>query len=343
MTNPGLGNNNEPVVAQPLYVTNVTIGTTSHNMLLVATLSDYVYAFDTTTPPAPGAPNYLWTPINLATAHSLCGSAGVPFNNDQNGFPGVQRLGYYGVVATPVIDTAPSKPTAFVTSACVDPSVPTTIWWYIDAIDLTAGSIVASQLLTDSVGTFNPSNQISRAALLLTHPAAGKTYVYVTFGDGVREIGAETGSGGSSYRYTGAEFVLPYTYSSSSFSAPLQPVFYTTCTGSLTGCTSSGVFPSVYAGLGGSNYPTGPADRTGLPAVLTPAARPTTAAPFPHRPRGPTGPPAIAPRAGTGRSMAGAAGCPRGARPRPAPPTPCSHAAMARSPVRAREGGKPAA
>jgi hypothetical protein len=55
VTNPGLGNNNEPVIAQPLYVTNVTVGTTSHNMLLVATLSDYVYAFDTTTPPAPGA------------------------------------------------------------------------------------------------------------------------------------------------------------------------------------------------------------------------------------------------------------------------------------------------
>ena len=261
VTNPGLGKNNEPVIAQPLYATKVTIGSTPRNMLLVSTLSDYVYAFDTSTPPAPGVPNYLWTPVNLAAAHSLCGGSGVPFNNNQNGFPGVQNLGYYGAVATPVIDTVPNTPTAFVTSACVNPLQPNTIYWYIDAINLTTGSIIASQQLTDNVNTFNASNQISRAALLLTHPGSGLTYVYVTFGDGVREIGAETGSGGPTYRYTGAEFVVPYSYQYSSFSPPLQNIFYTTCTG--TTCTSSGLFPGVYAGTGGSNYPLGPAGPSG--------------------------------------------------------------------------------
>jgi hypothetical protein len=236
-------------------------------MLFVATLSDYVYAFDTSTPPAPGVPNYLWNPINLATAPLHCGTGGIPFKNNLNGFPGVQNLGFYGVVATPVIDTVvPSMPTAFVTSACVTSPGSPAIQWYIDAINLSTGAIVATQALTENGpdAPFNAQNQISRAALLLTHQAPNLTYIYVTFGDGVREIGAESGSGGPSYSYTGAEFVLSYSYSPPSFGpAPPAnlPYFYTTCTGAT--CNTSGLFPTPYGGTDGSNYPLGPAGPSG--------------------------------------------------------------------------------
>jgi hypothetical protein len=281
VTHNGAGKNHEPVIAQPLYITSVSVpgapsgfcnNSTTCNMLLVATLSDYVYAFDTSTPPGSGPNyNYLWPPINLLSS-GHCQNAGV-FNNKAslNGFPGVANLPYYGVVATPAVDTAvPSDPTAFVVSACIDTkNAPTTIQWFLDAIDLTSGTVVATQALTDSVGTFNSSNQIARPSLLLTHPTSTSTYVHVTFGNGVREIGAETGSGGPTYRYTGAEFALQVTYPST-ISAPIQPVFYTTCmNGTTTNCAWSALtFPSVFTGTDGNNYPTGPAGGTGSTCTL---------------------------------------------------------------------------
>lgn len=260
VTNPALGKNNEPVIAQPLYVTNVTTNlgsspncnTTACNILVVATLSDTVYAFDTgIAPNSSGAGNMLWH--TSLVGH--CGANGAPFNNMYNGFPGPQNLGYYGAVATPVIDTASGVPTAFVVSGCVNAQLsPKTIQWFID---VTTGGSVGSFALTDSVDTFNAQNQIARASLLLTHPANGLTYVYVTFGDGVREIGAEDNSGGSSYRYTGAEFVLKYMYSSQSFvfANTLKPAFETTCT-KASGCTSTNLFPAVWTGTD-NNYPNG--------------------------------------------------------------------------------------
>jgi hypothetical protein len=284
------GKNYEPVIAQPLYITSVTVpgapkgfcnGTTTCNMLLVATLSDYVYAFDTSTPPAPGAPNYLWPPINLVQNDTHCGSQhGGPFNNrSTNGFPGVANLAYYGVVATPAVDTVvPTNPTAFVVSACVDTvGAPLTIKWFLDAIDLTNGTVVATHALTDSVGTFNAPNQVARASLLLTHPTSTSTYVHVTFGNGVREIGAEANSGGSSYRYTGAEFTLPVTYPST-IGDPIQPVFYTTCMNATTACPSSALtFPAVFTGTDGNNYASGgPAGGTGTCTLPTPPPNPIT-------------------------------------------------------------------
>jgi hypothetical protein len=273
----GGGKSYEPVIAQPLYITSVNVpkaptgfcnGTTTCDMLLVATLSDYVYAFDTSTAPAAGSPNYLWRPINLLQS-GHCNNGG-PFNNKDangfstNGFPGVANLAYYGVVATPVVDTAlPTDPTAFVVSACVDTvNSPTTIQWFLDAIDLSTGKVVATQALTDSVGTFNASNEVARPSLLITHPTGSSTYVHVTFGNGVREIGAETGSGGSGglYRYTGAEFVLQVTYPST-ISVPIQPVFYTTCMNPTTGnCPQTALtFPGVSTAVDGKDYPMGPA------------------------------------------------------------------------------------
>jgi hypothetical protein len=47
----------EPVIAQPLYITHVPFNGGTPNMLIVASLNDYVYAFDTSTG------NQLWPAI----------------------------------------------------------------------------------------------------------------------------------------------------------------------------------------------------------------------------------------------------------------------------------------
>jgi hypothetical protein len=257
-------------------------------MLIVATLSGFVYAFDTSTPPSGPNGGLLWS-VNLPTDSNHCGqSGGSVFVNNQYGFPGVRNLPYYGIVATPMIDTAADQqPTAFVTSACVKSADTTSALWFLDAIDLTRGQIATGtngnatiQIMdgtncTSSSTTnqcFYSANQISRASLLLTHPGSSKTYVYAAFGDGVREIGAldAAGANGNTWRYSGVLFVFPYTYGAGqSFSSNLTPVFYTSCmkpnfSDPTNGCKSSGLFPSVYATDDGNGYSqAGPAWGTG--------------------------------------------------------------------------------
>ena len=105
--------NYEPVVAQPLYATHVLQPDGVHykNLLIVASLANWVYAYDTSggTTSTP-----LWS-----TQLKHCGGSGsVPFKNDKGGEPGgVAQLPYYGSVATPVIDTTPSTAFVFVVSA----------------------------------------------------------------------------------------------------------------------------------------------------------------------------------------------------------------------------------
>jgi outer membrane protein assembly factor BamB len=103
-TPPGGNYTFEPAVAQPLYITSLPVGGVSKNVLLVGSLDDYLYAFDT----SDGA--VLWS-VNLAND---CGNlVGVPFDNNYGHNPGGTNLVYYGVVATPVIDiysdTAPES------------------------------------------------------------------------------------------------------------------------------------------------------------------------------------------------------------------------------------------
>jgi hypothetical protein len=235
---------------------------------------DYLYAFDTSSPPG-SAPNYnwLWNPINLARVNnpdgsaSHCGPNGGPFMNGANGLPGVRNLAYYGIVATPVIDTAPGHPTAFVVSACVTSSGPTAINWYLDAIDLTTGALRANSVNVIDPGNFNPQNQVARPSLLLTHPNSSTTYIYVTFGDGVREIGAENNS---AYQYTGAVFGYSYDYMANAFGGPLSPVFYTSCMQTDPSKCPAGqytLFPAVWDSLG-PGYPLGPAGPPSSPCTL---------------------------------------------------------------------------
>jgi hypothetical protein len=162
----------EPVVAQPLYITNVPVsGGGNKNLLIVASLNDNVYAVDTSTGsgtipstwPTSSNPN----PINLATD---CGANATPFKNTSTHQPGAANLAYYGAVATPVIDIGPVDPVAYVVSACTSTFGSTAIHWYLDAIDVQTGLSIAHIQIADATNGFTPANQLARAGLLLTHP-----------------------------------------------------------------------------------------------------------------------------------------------------------------------------
>jgi hypothetical protein len=228
--------NFEPVVAQPLYITDVPINSVSTNILLAASLDDWVYAFNTATGVA------AWPPINLA--YNDCGgSAGSPFDNYFMHNPGSTNVVYYGVVATPVIDiysnTAQFGPTAFVVSACVTLSTSNQVQWNLDAINLETGSRIGHAVI-QATG-FNPSYQLSRASLLLTHPTTSTTDVYVAFGTGAGELSADAPcpSGFPSCTYSGWLILYSITYNSSSSVTFSSPTAFAT-----SGQTNTSVFPS---------------------------------------------------------------------------------------------------
>jgi hypothetical protein len=89
------------VYAQPLYVPNLTINGASHNVLIVATEGDNVYAFDAdSNTGANGAA--LWHASVIDTAHGAAsGATPVPFTTV--GCTDMQPQS--GITATPVIDT----------------------------------------------------------------------------------------------------------------------------------------------------------------------------------------------------------------------------------------------
>ncbi|KAA6457835.1 hypothetical protein DYQ86_20910 [Acidobacteria bacterium AB60] len=107
------------VYAQPLIVTNLTIGGAKHNVLFVATENDSVYAFDADTY-GTGAP--LWKVSLLQTGESpLTGAAIKPV---------------LGVTSTPVIDTATN--TLYVVSTQKPATAAAS--YRLSALDLTTGA-----------------------------------------------------------------------------------------------------------------------------------------------------------------------------------------------------------
>ena len=90
------------IYAQPLYVPNVTIGSVSHNIIVVATEYDSIYAFDAEPDLAGHTTTALWhhSFINLAKGVQPvpCGSQGSTTDISCNVFP------FYGITGTPVVD-----------------------------------------------------------------------------------------------------------------------------------------------------------------------------------------------------------------------------------------------
>jgi hypothetical protein len=88
------------IYAQPLYVPNVSIGGTTHNVVYVVTENDGVYAFDAdgkTTAPL-WYKSYINPTGNPSVVPVPCGTDGSTTDISCNIFP------YYGITSTPVID-----------------------------------------------------------------------------------------------------------------------------------------------------------------------------------------------------------------------------------------------
>ena len=147
----------DSIFAQPLYVPNVVINQTTHNVLYVATMSDTLYAFDADTGGAP-----LWT-RNLA---SLVGATPVPIA--QFAFSGNRNIvGNLGVLSTPVIDL--STNTMYAVACTLESS---TMVYRLHAIDITSGAVRAGSgvQISGSYGgsTFDARYQTQRVSLALS-------------------------------------------------------------------------------------------------------------------------------------------------------------------------------
>ncbi|MDB6105268.1 MAG: pyrrolo-quinoline quinone, partial [Gammaproteobacteria bacterium] len=145
------------VDAQPLYLSQLTIGGTPHNVVYVATEHGSVYAFDADS----GAP--LWQVSLLASGETP---------SDIHGC--VQVVPEIGITSTPVIDrTAGAHGTLYVVAMSIDQA--SKYHQRLHALDITSGAellngpteISASFPNSAGTTTFEPGQYEERAALLL--------------------------------------------------------------------------------------------------------------------------------------------------------------------------------
>jgi hypothetical protein len=157
------------IYGQPLWVANVTVSGTKHNMVIVTTQHDSLFAFDAdSTPCAP-----LWMISLIDAAHGgTSGETPVPSTAVGAGNGDIQPE--IGVNGTPVID--PSTGNLYVVSKSIS-MTPTTFYQRIHAIDITSGSektgspalIAASVPAGGSTVAFSTKQQNQRAGLALVN------------------------------------------------------------------------------------------------------------------------------------------------------------------------------
>jgi len=162
------------IYAQPLVVSNVPIYGGLHNIVLVATVNNSLYAFDADDPNA-SAPYWQvnltfdsanYCPIKNSDMTWACGGNYQDFS------------GKMGIVGTPVTDSITN--TLYVVARSVTKTAPKTFVQYLHAIDITTGQekpgspvyITASVPGTgdgsvNGIMTFNQQNQNQRPGLLL--------------------------------------------------------------------------------------------------------------------------------------------------------------------------------
>jgi hypothetical protein len=175
------------VFAQPLYVPGIMVSGVSHNLLIVVTLNNSVYAFDATNGVS-ATP--LWSNLTFATPYT-----GYPTNPDSPLYSGG-----LGCLSTPVADATNNR--LYVVCDSVVGSTPN---WILRKLDLTSGSTLQSVTIAGQVvGTgdtgatggssppgpvadttsganllFFPQYQFQRAGLALS---ADLSTVYIGFG-----------------------------------------------------------------------------------------------------------------------------------------------------------------
>ena len=154
------------VYAQPLWVANVNISGTKHNVVVVATAHDSVYAFDADGPSC----NQLWktgmlqgteVPVPSGTSGNLVGGGSGDITPET------------GIIGTPVIDLSTS--TIYVVAKSVVTSGPT-FYQRLHALDLATGVEKASfsSPATISFSGFNSQTELQRTGLAL---ANGVVYI----------------------------------------------------------------------------------------------------------------------------------------------------------------------
>ena len=169
------------IYGQPLYVPHVPINGSTHNVAIVATENNTIYAFD--------ADNKISTPLwktHLGIPVPCSTNQPVP-NTDCNLVIGTSMV---GITATPVIDLTQGTNGALYVEARVDPNNTGKYFHYLHKFDLTTGKeMTGSPVLisgtvkgsgrdnVNGVLAFNQAAENDRGALLL---AGG--IVYVPFG-----------------------------------------------------------------------------------------------------------------------------------------------------------------
>ena len=118
------------VYAQPLYLSGVTIGGATHNVVYVATEHDSVYAFDADSNGGTGA-SPLWKASMITTAHGAASGATTVSSN----IVSTDITPEVGITGTPVIDA--STGTLYVVSKTMESS---TAIQRLHALDVTTGA-----------------------------------------------------------------------------------------------------------------------------------------------------------------------------------------------------------
>ena len=156
------------VYAQPLYQASLTMADgTTHNVVFVATESDFVYAFDADASPC----QQLWKASMLDAAHgAAAGATTVPATDTGETGDLIPEI---GITSTPVID--PTTNTIYVSSKTKEPG-PVYVH-RLHALDLTTGAEKLGGPVAISANGFTPLIQLQRPALLLNNGV-----VYLAFG-----------------------------------------------------------------------------------------------------------------------------------------------------------------
>ena len=181
------------VSAQPLYMSNVTINGAAHNVVLIATEHDSVYAIDADTGVQLWQTSFLNSSTNTTT---------VPIATQ--GCSSVTKLTEIGILGTPVID--PTTGTLYVSAKTQTADGTTTYAHNLHALDITTGleKFGGPALISGTVGsqTFVPLNHMQRPGLLLSNGT-----VYVAFGSN----GCDLNARGWIFAYNAADLTQPPT------------------------------------------------------------------------------------------------------------------------------------
>jgi len=195
------------VYAQPLYVPNLTMGSSTHNVVFVATEHDSVYAFDADQTSFSRSSDFLWhtsfiNPPGVTTVSST----------DVNCTDLVPEI---GITSTPVIDT--NTNTIYVVATTKENGA---FVYRLHALDLTTGNekpgsptLIQASVAGTGAGsvngqvTFTPKLERQRAALLLVN---GTIYIaWAGYCDNPPYHGWVMG-----YTYNGSTFRQAFVYNS---------------------------------------------------------------------------------------------------------------------------------